>query len=440
MIFGKQDGQVWRLSYPIILSNLFVPLPGAVDTAVLGHLDSEAYIGSVAINAMIFSFIYWGFGFLRMGTTGPAAQAWGADNRVEFWAVLQRGLLLAAFFSTCLFLLQAPISDLAFWLVETSPQVEGYAEVYFDIRIWGSPATLANYVLIGWFLGAQDSKTPMILLIVVNLLNVVLDLFFVLVLDLKVDGVAAATVIAEYAGLLLGLYYMVRRQDLKSDQPFDWARVLDMDRLKRMMLVNRDILIRTICLVFAMAYFTAQGAKLGDDILAANFILINFQYFTAYGLDGFAHATESLVGRAVGRGNADEVKDTVRSALRLGAVMSIGVALIYAVGGGVIIAIFTDLQEIADLAGTYLIWVVLLPVLSVWCFVYDGVFLGATRSAELRNGMVISLISFLIVLHGTEPFLGNHGLWLAMCALMVVRGLTLWHRFPRVIQDATKAG
>ena len=431
--------EVWRLSLPIILSNLFVPLPGAVDTAVLGHLDNQAYIGAVAVSAMIFSFIYWGFGFLRMGTTGPAAQAWGAENRHEFWLVLLRGLFLAAVFSILLLALQTLIAYFSFQLLEASAAVEGFARRYFEIRIWGAPATLANYVIIGWFLGMQNARIPMILQIFINLLNVALDLWFVLGLDMTVEGVAAATVISEYCGLALGLVLILRRKSLWPEGGFTIAAVLDYDRLKRMMLINRDILIRTLCLVFAFAYFTAQGAKLGDSILAANAVLMTFQSFTAHGLDGFAHATEALVGKAVGRGDSREIRAAVRAALRLGVCLSLAVGAVYWLAGDLLIGIFTDIESVAGLAHDYLIWVAILPLLSVWCFVYDGVFLGATRSQDLRNGMVLSLIGFLAALHGLMPLLGNHGLWLSMAVLMVLRGLTLWRRFPALLESAGAA-
>ncbi|RED49838.1 MATE family multidrug resistance protein [Aestuariispira insulae] len=432
------DREVWRLSLPIILSNLFVPLPGAVDTAVLGHLDEEVYIGAVAVSAMIFSFIYWGFGFLRMGTTGPAAQAWGAEKHQDFWLVLLRGLLLAAVFSVSLLILQNLIGLLSFSLVAASEGVETLAWDYYAIRIWGAPATLANYVIIGWFLGAQNARIPMILQVVVNLLNVALDLWFVMGLGMTVDGVAAATVIAEYCGLALGIYYILKHRASWPDVGISFCAILEMAPLKKMMLVNRDILIRTLCLVFAFAYFTAQGAQLGDTVLAANAVLMTFQSFTAFGLDGFAHATEALVGKAVGRGKAGEIRAAVRAALRLGVIMSLVVGVFYWLASAPLIGLFTDITAVAELASDYMIWLAVLPILSVWCFVYDGVFLGATRSQDLRNGMVISLIGYLAALHLLLPLIGNHGLWLALCVLMVLRGLTLWRRFPALLDNAGK--
>lgn len=431
--------KVWRLSAPIILSNLFVPLPGAVDTAVLGHLDNEAYLGAVAVSAMIFSFIYWGFGFLRMGTTGPAAQAWGADNRGELWSVLFRGMILAGGFGLILMLAQALIALVAFYLVEASGDVEGLARVYFDVRIWGAPAALANYVLIGWFLGLQNARIPMILQLFVNGVNVALDLVFVLGLGMTVEGVALATVIAEYSGPTLGAYLVLRRSALWPDGGVSWAQIVDSTRLRRMMAVNRDIFIRTLCLVFAFAYFTAQGAKMDDTVLAANMVLMNFMTFTAFGLDGFAHASEALVGDAIGRRNDRSVRLAVSAALKLGGVMAAGVAVIFWFGGGLIIDIFTSIPPVKALAMDHLIWVTVMPLVSVWCFVFDGVFLGATRSDDLRNGMILSLIGYLVLIHGTIPLFGSHGLWLAMAGFMALRGITLWWRYPNLLRKAAAA-
>lgn len=431
--------KVWRLSAPIILSNLFVPLPGAVDTAVLGHLDSEAYLGAVAVSAMIFSFIYWGFGFLRMGTTGPAAQAWGAGDRGELWSVLFRGMLLAGGFGLVLMAAQALIAQVAFSLVEASGDVEGLARTYFDVRIWGAPAALANYVFIGWFLGLQNARIPMILQLFVNGVNVVLDLAFVLGLGMTVDGVALATVIAEYSGLALGIYLVLRRSSLWPADGLKWAQIVDSARLRRMLAVNRDIFIRTLCLVFAFAYFTAQGAKMDDTVLAANMVLMNFVTFTAFGLDGFAHASEALVGDAVGRRNDQSVRQAVSAALKLGGIMAAGVAVVFWFGGGLIVNIFTSIDDVHTVAMDHLIWVTVMPVVSVWCFVFDGVFLGATRSEDLRNGMILSLIGYLILIHGTVPLFGSHGLWLAMTGFMALRGVTLWWRYPNLLRKLVVA-
>lgn len=431
--------KVWRLSAPIILSNLFVPLPGAVDTAVLGHLDSEAYLGAVAVSAMIFSFIYWGFGFLRMGTTGPAAQAWGASDRAELWSVLFRGLMLAGGFGLILWVGQSLFSMIAFYLVEASGEVEGLAQLYYNVRIWGAPATLANYVLIGWFLGLQNARIPMVLQLFINGVNVALDLFFVLGLSMTVEGVALATVIAEYSGLLLGLYFVLRRKGLWPDTGLRRAQLLDPVRLKRMIAVNRDIFIRTLCLVFAFAYFTAQGAKMDDTILAANMVLMNFMTFTAFGLDGFAHASEALVGDAVGRRNDQSLRKAVMAAIRLGALMAVGGAVVFWFAGGLIIDMFTSLADLRAIAMTHLFWVALMPLASVWCFIFDGVFLGATRSEDLRNGMILSLLGYLALIHGTVPLLGSHGLWLSMAGFMLLRGATLWWRYPGLLRRVSVA-
>lgn len=430
--------RVWQLTVPIMFANLSVPLLGAVDTAVMGHLPEAFYLGAVAVGATIVHFIFWGFGFLRMGTAGLTAQAYGARNGLEIRVVLARAGLLGVGLGAALLLLQWPIARIGLALFEASDQVEGLAETYFFIRIWSAPAVLVNYAIVGWFIGVQNTRAVMILQVFMNGLNIILDLWFVLGLGWDVAGVAAATVIAEFTALALGVL-MVRRELRRIPGSWQGMNLRDADKIRQLVAVNRDIFIRTACLMFAFAFFTARGAKLGDNTLAANAVLIQFQQFLSFGLDGFAHAAEALVGGAVGAKDRRTLRLAVKICGLWAAVIAAAYTLVYAAAGPVIIGWLTDLEAVRALSGEFLIWVIISPVISVWSFTLDGVFIGATRTAEMRNGMIISLAIYLAAVFALQPVLGNHGLWLAFTIFMAARAVTLAVVYPNVERAAAPA-
>lgn len=424
---------VWRIAAPLILSNLSVPLLGLVDTAVLGHLDAARYLGAVALASLVFSFLYWGFGFLRMGTTGLTAQAHGADDRIEMRATLGRALLLAALIGVALIALQRPLGALAFSLLGGGAEVEALAREYYRVRIWSAPATLANYALLGWFLGMQNARNPLYVVLATNLVNIALDLLFVLGLGWKVQGVALASVIAEYAGFAWGLVFLAGEL---HRYPGAWSRraLTDLGRLRTLLRVNRHIFVRTLALIFGFAFFTAQGAAIGELVLAANAVLLNFQTFMAYALDAFAHAAEALTGRAVGRGDREGFAAAVRAAGLWSLALALVFAAVYALAGPLIVAILTDLPAVRDAAGHYLAWVAIAPLVSVWGYLFDGVFIGTTRSREMRDTMLVSLAVYLGVWYLARP-LGNHGLWLALMSFMAARGLSMAWVYRRLRRE-----
>ena len=426
--------RVWRIAGPIIVSNVTVPLLGAVDTAVVGRLPDPAFMGAVAVAAVIFSFIYWAFGFLRMGTTGVVAQAYGARDGDELRALLARAGLIAGAIALPLVALQAPIAALSLPLMEASPGVEGLAGQYFAIRIWSAPATLGNYVILGWLLGVQRAGAAMALQIFTNAANIALDVWFVLGLGWGVEGVAAATVIAEYAAAASGLALVLRAL---AREPGRWRRaaVLDRGRMLGLVRINGDIFVRTVCLLFAFAHFTAQGARMGDAVLAANAILMHFQTFMAYGLDGFAHAAETLVGEAVGARSRRLFDETVRTTTVWAAGLALGFAALYGLAGPAIVGLFTDLPEVRAGTAAFLPWLATLPLVSVWSFQLDGIFIGATRGPDLRNAMIASLAVYLAAAWLLIPAFGNHGLWLAFTLFMVVRAAALGYFYPRLARS-----
>ncbi len=427
-----QDRDVWRIAAPMILSNVSVPLLGMVDTGVTGHLDSSVYLGAVAIGAMIFSFLYTGVNFLRMGTTGIAAQYFGADDNDGLRVALGQALIVALLIAVALLVLQWPIGRLAMSLLGADAETEVYALEYFSIRIWSAPGTLANYALIGWFIGISNARIPLLIFLTINITNIVLDLLFVVVLGMKVDGVALASVVAEYSGLLVGGTFALSELKQRSGH-WPIQRLVNLSAYRAFFAVNANLFIRTIALIFTLAFVTAQGARLGGLVLAANAVLMNFQNLTSFGLDGIAHAAEALVGKAIGQKRRDALIESVRLTLRWSLIFAASFTLAYLVGGKLIISILTDLPEVRETAFTYLPWMIASPLISVWCFLYDGVFVGATRARAMRNIMLVStLVVFLPAWYLLQP-LGNHGLWLAFMLFMASRGIGMHIGYKRSV-------
>lgn len=427
---------VWRLAIPVILSNISVPLLGMVDTAVMGQLDAPYYIGAVAVGTLIFTYIYWGFGFLRMGTTGFTAQAFGAGNTAEMRATFQRGLILAGVISVAVLLLQFPILAFGRWAIDAGTEVETLASTYFQIRVWGAPAALANYVVLGWLLGRQQVRIALLLQVFLNGLNIVLDVGFVVGLGWDVEGVAVGTVIAEYATAAAGLWLIARTlRRLPDTAPR--AKLLDTVQLRRMITVNGDIFIRTLCLITAVAYFTARGAEQGDVVLAANAILMQLFMLVSHGLDGFAHVAETLVGSAVGARDRTQLRRAVAVTTIWSALVATVFALAYALLGGPFIDLMTVLPDVRDQAKDFLPWMIVIPLVGIWAFQFDGVFLGATRTKALRNGMILSLATLILVNTVFMPLWGNHGLWLSLVAFMTMRSAILILRYPALVRDLT---
>ncbi len=422
---------MWLLAGPIILSNLSVPLVGAVDTAVVGHLPDPIYIGAVALGAIIFNFLFWGFGFLRMGTTGFIAQAYGAGNIDEVRAVLARALLLAVSLGVLVVALQFPIGLLAFWAFSGSIELESLANSYFIVRVWSAPATLANYAILGCLIGIHNTRAALALQLVLNITNVLLDLLFVLGFGWGVQGVALASVISEFIALAFACWLVMRNLNRLGGQ---WLhlRIVDMSRLKALLHVNINIFIRTLCLIFAFSYFTAMGTKIGEITLAANAVLLHLQHFLAYGLDGFAFAVEALAGSAYGARNRAAFRMAVRVTTIWALIVASLFTLLYALLGTSIINVITGIEIVRSAAADYLIWVLISPVLSVWSYQLDGIFIGTTRPVEMRNGMVLSLLVYLLAIWLLVPLLGNHGLWLSLMIFMVTRAITLGLWYPRI--------
>lgn len=430
--------RVLKIALPIVLSNATVPILGAVDTGVVGQLGEAAPIGAVGIGAVILSTIYWIFGFLRMGTTGLAAQARGAGDEAETGALLMRGLLLAGGAGLFFILAQALVFWGAFTLAPASAEVEGLARQYLEIRIWGAPATIGLYAVTGWLIAMERTRGVFLLQIWMNGLNIVLDLWFVLGLGWGVGGVATATLIAEWSGLALGLWLC--GSAFAGDQWHDWARIFDRLRIKRMMQVNGDIMVRSVLLNLSFTTFLFLGADLGDVTLAANQVLIQLLQMTAFALDGFAFSAEALVGGAVGARDPARLRRAAIVSSYWGVGFSVALALVFWWGGPALIDLMATAPQVRETARHYLIWVALAPLISVASFMFDGIYIGATWTRDMRIAMIQAVGIYVIALVIFVPVLGNRGLWLALMVLNIARAATLAARYPRLEASVASVG
>jgi multidrug resistance protein, MATE family len=417
--------RILRLAIPNIVTNITIPLLAMVDLGLMGHLGSVRYVGAVALGGMIFSFIFWAFGFLRMGTSGFTAQAYGQRNFAEAGNILIRSVVFAIGGGLILILMQWPLSWAAFSLVNGSIEVENMAKEYFNIRIYAAPATLFIYAVVGWFIGMQNARLPMILAISVNLLNVLLSLLFIKVFGMGSNGVAWANVISQYGGLFLGLFLLSFYWP-KIGKHITYSKALNREAFSRFFHVNKDIFIRTLCLIFTLSFFTTQSANTSDTILAVNTLLFQFFYFFSYFVDGFAYAAEALAGRYIGAGDSVMLKRVILRLFSWGGAIALAFTLIFLLGGGFILRLLTNDPVTISAAQPYMFWVVLVPVITFSAFIWDGIYVGATASKAMRNSMVvITTIIFLPAYYLLEPLLGNNGLWLAMMLFMGSRGVFL---------------
>ena len=417
--------KILRLAIPNILSNLTVPLLSSVDTAIMGHLPDPAYLGAIAIGSMIFNFLYWGFGFLRMGTTGMTAQSFGKKDNKEIIQTLTRAVLVAVSFAILFILLKNIIGNISFSLVNASSDVETFGRQYFDIRIYAAPATLSLYAFNGWFLGMQNSRFPLFLSVFINLVNIGLNFLFVYQYNMDVEGIAWATVIAQYSGIFLAIaLFNFSYKDYLNY--IDLKKIFELEKIKKFFSINFDIFIRTLCLIFVFSYFTAESAAYGDTILAANSILLQLWMILSYGIDGFAFAAESLVGKYIGAKKRPELLKVIRLTFYWSIGLGLLFSLLFLLDIKGFIQLYTNQQLILDTALTFAVWTIIAPLINSFSFVWDGVYIGATATKTMRNSMLFStIVIFLPVYFLTKEFYGSHSLWLAMILFMLARGVTL---------------
>ena len=420
--------RVLKIAVPMVLSNATVPILGVVDTGVVGQLGEAAPIGAVGIGAVILTAVYWIFGFLRMGTAGMTGQARGQDDRGEVVALLARSLLIACGAGVGLILLQTPLIQVSFLVAPASPVVESLATDYMQIRIFSAPAAIALYGITGWLIALERTRAVLLIQLSMNGLNIFLDIAFVLWLDYGVEGVAVATFIAEWSGLALGVWLC--RDAFANGHWRNWKRIFDRVRLNRMVRVNTDIMIRSILLEVAFVSFLFFAADFGDVTLAANQVLLQFVHVTAFSLDGFAFAAEALVGLSVGA----KTRAALRQSVKLSCIWAMATVLVVAAGflvfGGIVIDLLTTSPEVRAESRLFLPWVIAAPIIGWPSWMLDGIFIGATRTRDMRNAMVVSVLAYGAAVWLLVPEFGNNGLWISLLVFYVARALTLGFRYP----------
>jgi MATE family, multidrug efflux pump len=426
--FHVTHGRVFGIAAPTMVANLTTPLLGIVGTAVIGRLGQAHLLGAVAMSALVFDLIFWIFGFLRMGTVALTAQALGAGDAHEQRAVFLRALIVAGVIGLALIVLQAPLAHMIYAAMGGSEAVTAAAKTYFFVRIWSAPFALANYVVLGWLVGLARTGIALGLQIAVNVINMIATALLVLVFDFGVAGAAFGAVIAETAGFAAGAVAVYR-----LGGSFGLPGVFDRERLKRLFAINRDIMIRTAALIAAFFFFTAQGARSGDTLLAANAVLHNFTLIGSFFLDGMATAAEQLCGRSVGARDRAAFQRAVRLVIAWGFCFGLGTSAIFFVGGTALIDVMTTSPEVREASRAFLMFAALAPTAGVLAYAYDGIYIGATWARDMRNLMVAALAIYFAMWWVLQP-LGNAGLWLALLTFLLARGLLQAARYPWLVR------
>lgn len=417
-----ENRRILQIAIPSIISNITVPLLGLIDVTIVGHLGSPAYIGAIAVGGMLFNIIYWIFGFLRMGTSGMTSQAYGQHDLNEITRLLLRSIGVGLLIAFCLLLFQYPILHLAFAFIKTTPEIEQLATTYFYICIWGAPATLGLYGFAGWFIGMQNSRFPMYIAITQNIVNIIASLCFVYLLDMKVAGVAAGTLIAQYAGFFMALWLYMRYYHTLHKR-IVWKEIIQRQAMYRFFQVNRDIFFRTLCLVMVTMFFTSAGAAQGEVVLAVNTLLMQLFTLFSYIMDGFAYAGEALAGRYIGAKNQTGLRSTVHHLLYWGLGLSFLFTLLYSVGGKSFLGLLTNDISVIAASNSYFYWALIIPLAGFSAFLWDGIFIGATATRQMLYSMLVASASFFGIYYGFHSLLGNHALWLAFLVYLSLRGI-----------------
>ena len=421
--------RILHLAIPSIVSNITVPLLGLVDVTIVGHLGATAYIGAIAVGGLLFNILYWNFGFLRMGTSGLTSQAYGRKDKDAEIRVLVQAVSVGLFSALAMLILQYPIERLAFRLLDASAEVEQYAVSYFRICIWGAPAVLAQYGFTGWFIGMQNSRYPMYIAIVMNVINIVCSSCFVFLFGMKVEGVALGTVVAQYSGVMMAWWlWFYNYKELRGRITFRGS--LQLIAMRRFFAVNRDIFLRTLCLIGVTTFFTSTGARQGDVILAVNTLLMQLFTLFSYIMDGFAYAGEALSGRYVGACNLVQLKRAVKALFGWGVGLSLVFTLLYGIGGENFLGLLTNDTVVIETAGHYFYWVLAIPLAGFAAFLWDGILIGATATRFMLWAMLVASGSFFVIYYCFSGATNNHMLWLAFLVYLALRGImqTLWSR------------
>ncbi len=415
--------KILHIAVPSIVSNITVPLLGLVDITIVGHLGNASYIGAIAIGSMLFNMIYWIFSFLRMGTGGMTSQAFGRHDLPEVTRLLMRSIIVGLFLALLLMLLQTPLRLVSFYFIDATREVEDMASLYFRICIWGAPATLGLYSFNGWFIGMQNSRFPMFIAIAQNLINITASVTFVFLFGMKVEGVALGTLTAQYAGLFMAIFLWMRyygnlHKYLRREHLFERHAMLQFFQ------VNRDIFLRTLCLISVTVFFTSTSASYGDITLAVNTLLMQLFTLFSYIMDGFAYAGEALTGKHIGARNSRELQSTIFRLFYWGIALSLLFTLLYGMGGTDFLSLLTNDKSVIDASKQYFFWVLAIPLVSFSAFLFDGICIGATKTNIMLYSMSVATICFFFTYFGLQDLLQNHALWLAFIIYLGIRGIT----------------
>ena len=447
----KTDKQILDIAVPSIVSNITVPLLGLVDVAITGHLGAASYIGAIALGGMLFNIIYWIFAFLRMGTSGLTSQSLGRGDSDNIIRMLARSIAIAFAIALALLVLQVPLRELGLLIMQPTEEVRLLTTTYYNICIWGAPATLGLFALTGWFIGMQNSRIPMVIAITQNVVNIMVSLVLVFGVGMRVEGVALGTLIAQWCGFIMGaflcwrryfgkkpitndiqplMYYLSPRSNTRHPSPITY---------KAFFSINRDIFLRTLCMVSVMMFFTSAGSWQGEVVLAVNTLLMQLYLLVSYIMDGFANAGEALSGKFYGAGDSDALKTTVRRIFFWGIITAAVFTVTYVTGGKPFLRLLTDEPSVVEASTSYVWWAYLVPFCSVAAFMWDGIFIGLTASRQMLQSMFVAAVTFFIVYFIATKYLGNHGLWLAFLCYMFVRGVVQTLLYPSTMKQKKRS-
>ena len=423
---------ILKLSIPIFFANLAVPMVGIIDTALMGNLGNLSYLSATSVAANLFSMIFWSFGFLRMGTVGMVSQANGRNDYSEILNIIIRNLLFVAVISIIIILLQNFILNLSFKIFDLSENTKDLYEQYFRIRVYSAPGELTLYIITGLFVGLQKTKTSSIAVGFFSLLNILISIVLVTIFDLNIKGVAYGTFFSALITSSIFLFYTFFYLSKFTKIKIDFGQVLNLNKIKDIFDINLDIFIRTILVTFSFLWFTYLGTQIGEDYVAANAILINLVFLSAFILDAYAFSTEGIVGYSLGKKDLNLFKNIVKNSFILSSLSGLIISIIYFFSYEYVINLISDLEEIRKLSSSYVIWLIILPLISSFCYQFDGIFIGASQTKELRNAMVFSVLSYLIISIVLTKLLFNNGIWISLCIFMVLRGLSLFYYINKI--------
>ena len=423
---------ILKLSIPIFFANLAIPMVGIIDTGLMGNLGNLSYLSATSVAANLFSMIFWSFGFLRMGTVGLVSQAYGKEDYSEIFNIILRNLVFVLVISLIIISLQSYIYRLSLNIFELSEATEKFYQDYFQIRIWSAPAELTLYIITGFFIGLQKTKISSLAIGLFSILNIILSIIFVSKFDLNIKGVAYGTLFSALFISISFLIYTFLYLNRISKLKIKFDELIDLKKIKNIFNININIFIRTILLTFSFLWFTYLGSQIGEDYIAANAILINLVFLSAFILDAYAFSTEGMVGYSLGKKDITLFKKIVQNSFILSSITGLIISIIYFLINNFVINLMSNIEEIRNLSSSYAVWLIIMPLISSFCFQFDGIFIGVSQTKELRNAMIFSVFSYLVISIFLTGLMGNTGVWISLCIFMILRALSLYYYMDRI--------